>query len=230
MKVHLIASGEAGSAVIERLTPMLQASGDMTKTTTITPDTALDASLWPHADLRIVASWREDADLFEVVDRSAAETGTSYLPIVFEHPRLRIGPTIIPGSHGGRANTTGGCNQCFEARQRQHNAGIERANALWQHYRDNRGSGPAGYLPQHIGFAAALAGQIVADLRKQAIDPWRNQVHNLHLLNGTVQRDELIPVHGCQRCGITRSESTWADLADELVDLLPNNEGAAQYV
>jgi len=215
MRVHLLAAGDAAVAVADRLTTELRARGDVTRTDVVAGGRGTDPAHWPHPDLRIVIAWRESAALLEAVDRSSAETGTPFAQAVFTHPRLRVGPTVVPGGSGGPADTVGGCQQCFEKRQRQHDAGIDKARALWERYAADETAGPAGFLPHHVSLAAALLGLVADAAREGRIADERNIVRTAHLLSGTVQRTELIPVHGCRRCGVPRPDSSWIDLAAE---------------
>lgn len=227
MKIHLITAGESAAAVADRLAPVLSAAGDRLVTTALEPASPIDPSFWPHCDLRIVVSRREDAVLFELVDRSAAETGIAYIPVVFEHPRLRVGPTIVPGGSGGPANTSGGCHRCFTGRQYQHNPGMVAASALWEHYATDRAAGPDGHLPQHAALASALVARVVAAIREGRLADERNLIRTVHLLQGTHQRHELIPVHGCSRCARPRPDASWSALARELGHLTPVLERSA---
>ncbi|AJM77085.1 hypothetical protein [Rathayibacter toxicus] len=219
MKVHLLTIGDVADAVAHRLTEALRAAGDLTSIDRIVGGRGLHPSYWPHADLRVVIAWRESAAEFEVVDRSCAETGVPFTQAVFTHPRLRVGPTIVPGGGGEPSNTVGGCQRCLERRQRQHDAGIERAEALWQRYAVDDTAGPSGYLPHHVSLATALLARVVAAARAGRLEQERNVVRSVHLLRGTTHLTELIPVHGCERCGVQRLDSTWARLASEFADL-----------
>ena len=216
MNIHLLATGDSAHATAERLAAVLKAEGDATRIDDATGPHRVNPSLWPHPDLRIVIAWRESRALMEAVDRSSAETGVPYTQAVFAHPRLRVGPTIIPGSHGGPSNTTGGCRICFERRQLQHDAAAAKAEPLWNLYDQDETAGPQGFLPHHVSMATALLADVVRNLREGRIDDERNIVRAVHLLHGTTHRSELIPVHGCTRCGVAHQDSTWADLASEL--------------
>jgi bacteriocin biosynthesis cyclodehydratase domain-containing protein len=220
MRVHLVTTGAAARAIADQLSTELRAAGDLVIVTELSAATPLDASFWPTADLRIVAAWRDSAALFEAADRLAHESGTPYTQIVFEHPRLRVGPTIVPGGHGGPAATSGGCHVCFTKRQRQHNPGIDRAAALWRHYEANPDAGPEGYLTTHVALATALVDRVIAAAE-------RNRVHLLHLLQGGISSSELIPLHACPRCGTARPDASWHELELELAHLAVAPSGVA---
>lgn len=215
MKIHLLVAGDSAHAVGERLAAVLKAEGDATRIDEATGPRRTNPSLWPHPDLRVVITWRESRALMEAVDRSSAETGVPYTQAVFAHPRLRVGPTIVPGSKGGPSNTTGGCRQCFERRQLQHDAAAAKAEPLWRLYDEDEAAGPRGFLPHHVSMATALLAGVVRNLREGHLDEERNIVRAIHLLHGTTHRSELIPVHGCPRCHVAHPSSTWADLAAE---------------
>ncbi|PPG50060.1 hypothetical protein C5C24_10950 [Rathayibacter sp. AY2B3] len=230
MRVHLLASGDAAQAVADRLTAVLHAAGDVTATDRVTADRGLDPSYWPHPDLRITLAWRESAALFEAVDRSSVETGVPTTQAVLVHPRLRVGPTLVPGGSGGPSDTIGGCQRCLERRQRQHDGGLERAEALWRRYADDPSAGPVGHLPQHVSVAVALLAGIATAVREGRVAEERNVVRTVHLLNGTTHRTELIPVHGCERCGVPRPDSTWSALATELAALGATDRRSVHHV
>ncbi|GAA4194044.1 hypothetical protein GCM10022219_16720 [Microbacterium oryzae] len=213
MRVHLLAAGPVAQAVAARLAASLRSQGDVVRIDDAVGRVAVDPSLWPHADLRIVVAWRESRALLEAVDRSSAETGVPYTQAVFAHPRLRVGPTVVPRGSGGSADAAGGCQRCFEGRQRQHDAGIAKAEPLWRRYDEDATAGPLGYLPHHVSAAVALLDQVARQARTGHLDDERNVVRALHLLQGTTHRSELIPVHGCARCGAPRADASWADLA-----------------
>ncbi|PPG98231.1 hypothetical protein C5C00_03480 [Rathayibacter rathayi] len=216
MKVHLLAAGDVAVAVAEWLTTVLRAAGDVTVTDRVADGRGLDPALWPHPDLRVVVAWRESAELVEAVDRSSAETGVPTTQAVLVHPRLRVGPTIVPRASGGPSNTIGGCQRCLDRRQRQHDGGIIRAEALWRHYAAEPAAGPVGYLPHHVSIASVLLAGVAAAAREGRLLEERNVVRTVHLLNGTTHRTELIPVHGCDRCGVTRPDASWSALSTEL--------------
>lgn len=216
MRFHILAAGDVAVAVAERLTKVLRAAGDITATDRVADGHGLDPAYWPHPDLRVVVAWRESAALFEAVDRSSAETGVPTTQAVVVHPRLRVGPTLVPHASGGPSNTIGGCQRCLERRQRQHDGGITRAEALWRHYAAEPTAGPAGYLPHHVSIASALLAGVAAAARRGRLLEERNVVRTVHLLHGTTHRTELIPVHGCDRCGVTRPDASWSALSIEL--------------
>ncbi|UQN14982.1 hypothetical protein [Gulosibacter sp. ACHW.36C] len=219
MRVHILTTGPAGHAIGDQLSAALRTTGDQVIATEITSDASIDASFWPTADFRIVAAWRDSAALLEAVDRVAHEAGTPYTQIVLEHPRLRVGPTIVPGGSGGPAATEGGCHRCFTKRQRQHNPGVERASALWARYAAEPDAGPQGYLPSHVALATAIVDRVIAAARAGHLETERNLVTLVHLLQGGISRSELIPLHGCDRCGIPQPDASWRELELELAHL-----------
>lgn len=226
MRVHILTTGVAGRAIGDQLRTDLEAKGDRVLVTEITDAAQLDASFWPTADFRIVAAWRDSESLFTAVDRVAHEAGTPYTQIVFEHPRLRVGPTTVPGGSGGPAATRGGCHECFTRRQRQHNPGVERAAALWQHYEAHPDAGPEGFLAGHVALATALVARIISAAREGHLETERNLVHLVHLLQGGISSSELIPLHACPRCGTTHRDASWQELEFELAHLAVTPAGS----
>lgn len=98
-KVHVLAVGDFGAAVAERLQ---RGHHDVEVTSDREGPLRFPAS-WPVADVRILASWREVPALSELVDARSADWRTTWLPVVAEHPRLRIGPLVVPGEEPATA-------------------------------------------------------------------------------------------------------------------------------
>ena len=81
---HLLAVGPFGEAVAERLAALLNI-------TTGPPD----ATALPPADAYLLAAWRPVPELAELLDEVAFARGIPWVPVVLDHPRLRLGPAWL---------------------------------------------------------------------------------------------------------------------------------------
>ncbi len=209
--VHLIAVGDFGAAVAERL---MQARGRMALSVEGEgPWPASASAAWPRARLRILLAWRETPKLAETIDVRSADWGTPWLPVVLEHPRLRVGPVVVPGS--------GPCYRCFRERRAQHEQDSAITDALHAHYDATPAAGPAGFLPHHVGLAAALVEAELQRFDNGSLADNAGTVRHYHLLEHQASAAKVVAVHGCDRCRHTKPVSTWSQLADDLTALLP---------
>lgn len=212
MKIHVIATGEFGQSTAERFAQLVRQAGHVVRIDSYLHDDVAHESIWPHADLRVLIAWRDSHALIERVDRVSMETGVPYTVAVFSHPRLRIGPTIIPRSARG-IDKGAGCFRCHQARLRQHGALDERSKELFDLYDANPGVGPSGFLTHHTRFAAATLADITAQLEEHQAERVRNVETTFNVLSNGLARTTLVPVHGCSRCGSTDSAASWSSLA-----------------
>ncbi|WP_026910300.1 TOMM precursor leader peptide-binding protein [Patulibacter minatonensis] len=210
--VHVLTVGRFGTAVADRLK-------DLLTDVAVTPVTATHSHpmTWPTARLHVVASWRETDALFDLVDRSAAAWRTPWLPVVLETSRLRIGPLVDPG-HGA-------CHRCFEHRRTQHDGRPEIAGIVREHYAANPGSGPDGFLPSQVTLAVSGVLGAMSRLQDERRDPVAT-VRTIDVLDGGVAENDVVPVHGCTRCGRERDlrRASVDRLARDLTTILPAQE------
>jgi bacteriocin biosynthesis cyclodehydratase domain-containing protein len=141
----------------------------------------------------VAGMWRPCPDLCERLDELSFQAGTPWLPIVMEHPRIRVGPWgAAPGAP---------CYRCYCWRRRQHDAQPRVTRALEEAYSRGAVCGPEGYLPHHVTLAVGLAK---LSLRRQAADGVRAVAGEALLVNvitGKSAAHSVIPYHGCTRCG-----------------------------
>jgi bacteriocin biosynthesis cyclodehydratase domain-containing protein len=168
------------------------------------PDPAL-------AEVKIVAAWRLDWRLFEAVDEAAFRCGHRWLPVVFEHPHIRVGPLIVPG--------VSGCHRCYQARRAQHDEHPELNEAIDAAYARDHTLGPAGYLPHHVRLAAALA-------RRHGTGAGQaGRVSVVNILTGRFSTHALVPCHNCPRCAASLRDGTSRDLSGQLRSLIAIENG-----
>ncbi|WP_052757849.1 TOMM precursor leader peptide-binding protein [Streptomyces yangpuensis] len=216
-KVHVLAVGGFGEAVADRL---CRERADLEVSTDQAGSLELSAS-WPDAGLRVLASWREVPRLAEVLDARSADWGTPWFPVLAEHPRLRVGPLVVPG--------TGACYRCFRKRRAQHERDAAHVATLHAHYETSPGAGPGGFLPHHVDMAAGMALDVLRRFDTGDAEGFAGTVRHWHLLEQHLSGGRVVALHGCTRCRRRRevpAESTWADLARDLTPLLaPLDEG-----
>jgi len=158
----------------------------------------LDVSGLPPADAYVLAAGRQVAGLEQDLDAMVHDRRRALLTVAVEHPVLRLGPLVVPGS--GAA-----CATCYHGRYRTHVAGLDALDSLEAHYRERPHDEPAGFLPPMLDFAAAQAHGLLA---AAAVDPSGRAgfVHLAHLLMPRLYRWTVVGVHGCPRCGSGRDE------------------------
>jgi len=144
----------------------------------------------------VVALWRTEPTLTHAADELSFARTIPWLPVIMEHPRMRIGPLVFPGQ--------GPCFRCFSMRRAQHDLQYETTVALEGAYDGNPRTGPRGYLPQHVRIAAAIAARMLAAVISQpapgtfAIPP--GLVASVSLIRNTIAIDPVIACHNCDRC------------------------------
>lgn len=180
--VHLIAAGPFGVAVAERL----EAAFDATATTHADASGRFWSQTWPAADVHVLCAWRAMPWLAARLDEVAFAWGVPWLPVVCEHPELRVGPLVVPGR--------GPCYGCFRRRLAQHRPSERLTAELHRLYDGDAAAGPRGHMPFHALLAAASARAAL-----DAGEPGRVVQHNLVTRKSAAGR--TVGVHGCERCG-----------------------------
>jgi bacteriocin biosynthesis cyclodehydratase domain-containing protein len=178
-RTSIIGSGPIGCRVADVLAAALP---DSVRRSRAELDTAFASGGGPV----VVALWRPERTICERADSLAFRYGRSWLPIVVEHPVLRVGPLVCPPS--------GPCFGCYQARRRQHSEEHEVAVALEAAYERSRNLGPAGYLPHHARLAAGVAEQMVREPTGQV-----GRVVTISLLSGSLTASWVVACHDCPR-------------------------------
>lgn len=204
MRIHIIAQGSFGPAVASRI-EQLSAAHHTVTTTRATPS-ALMAACWPAADLRVLITGRESRKLVEYVDRCAHEERTDFLSISRDHPRLFLGPLVLPGRTA--------CATCACGRADQHDAARAASQPLRDAYDRDLDLEPGGFLPSHVGMAAAYALEIAEELHVTGDSERAGTISQVNLHDGSMRRSTVVGIHGCPRCRKTPplSESSWQNL------------------
>ncbi|MDJ1132791.1 TOMM precursor leader peptide-binding protein [Streptomyces iconiensis] len=212
--VHVLAVGDFGAEVarcLGRAHPGTVVSHDRAARGTA----LLDSSGWPPARIRVLASWRETPRLMETLDARSADWRTPWFPVVNEHPRLRVGPVVVPGE--------GACYRCFRRRRAQHEPPSTRSTLLHTHYDAHPEAGVAGFLPHHVDMAAAAASDVLHRIERGESADTAGNVRHWNVLEHRMSSARVVGVHGCDRCRRSSPDAataSWEPLARELTPLL----------
>ncbi|WNM29184.1 TOMM precursor leader peptide-binding protein [Streptomyces sp. Li-HN-5-11] len=167
--------------------------------TTMETDEGTHPSLWPRADLIVLATSHERPRINEAADQAAFAWGIPWFGVHTTPTEVLCGPVVVPGRTA--------CHQCYVRRRNQHrrpgHGGPEKAD---RH--------PTGYPVHHVGIAAAFARQAV----EEALSPPDDEaiggtVRKFDQITGATRRAAVIAVDRCARCrtGAT-SDELWRRL------------------
>lgn len=168
----------------------------------------------------IVAMWRPYPAACEEADALAVHHQRPWLPVVMDHPNVRVGPVVVPGQ--------GACFGCFTARQDQHDSQASTSAMLRAAFDRDPELGPRGYLDHHARLAAALAQLALGDLGAEWLSTTAGQVLSFNVYGHAIRRHPVIARSGCSRCGPPAPASSGSAIADVLDSLAARRE--ARYV
>lgn len=172
----LVAAGAFGHAVAALLAAARPGRGTCTD---------LDTAFTTDAGPVIVALWRPAPALCERANELAFISGRPWLPVIMEHPVVRVGPLVTPPAAP--------CFACYAERRLQHDAHRETTRLLRAAYDRDDACGPAGFLPQHARTAAAVALSMLAAGSA-------GEVVTVRLTAPGLSASHVVPVHDCTRC------------------------------
>jgi len=156
----------------------------------------------------IATMWRPCPATCEEADELAFRHQRPWLPVVMDHPHVRVGPMVVPGQ--------GACFGCFTARCDQHDSQPDITAALHAGFDREPGLGPRGYLDHHARLAAALAQMALGDLSDDWLAAAAGQVLTFNVYRSTVRRHPVIARSGCPRCGGPAASANGSAMADLL--------------
>jgi bacteriocin biosynthesis cyclodehydratase domain-containing protein len=156
----------------------------------------------------IAAMWRPSPALCEEADALAFQHQRPWLPVVMDHPHVRVGPVVVPGG--------GACFACFTARYEQHDPQYDATAALYAAYDRDPSFGPRGYLDHHARLAAALAEMALGDISTRCMLGAAAQVLTFNLYRGDIRRHPVIARSDCTRCSITSAAGSQHAISDLL--------------
>ncbi|MEZ5094802.1 MAG: TOMM precursor leader peptide-binding protein [Nocardioides sp.] len=167
-------------------------------TTVLTIDDGTHPSLWPFADVIVLAADHERPAVVDAVDATAFVRG---IPWVAAHTRpteLQVGPVVVPGR--------GPCYRCFGRRRAQHGPAQTPIEV----------PPPRGFARHHVALAVALTRVALAEALpvhptedgRPSGERWVHAepgtrgtlVRRLHLVTGALSCHEVVAVDGCDRC------------------------------
>jgi bacteriocin biosynthesis cyclodehydratase domain-containing protein len=196
--IHVLGVGGFGEAVVDQLSVGEPVSGPL-----------WPPQSWPIAHVRVFASWRPVPCLTSAFDEVSFRLGTPWLPIIQEHPIVRIGPAVVPGLSP--------CYSCAQQRFLQHDVDAGMTRALHQFYDGHSEAGPLGFLPPIATFIAITANfALESMLNDPQTEAGRVREFNVLTLGSAVGR--VTGLDGCPRCGSVRQ--TVSEELDKLATTL----------
>ncbi|MGP3911361.1 hypothetical protein [Nonomuraea sp. 10N515B] len=175
----ILAAGSFGHAVAGRLRRTCPAG---VRTAVQAADEGTHPSLWPYADLIVLATAHERPRLAEAVDRAAHAWRVPWFPVTMTATEVRCGPVVVPGRTA--------CHSCYVKRRAQH----------------GRPPGPGerpvtGYPEHHVGIAAGFARQAIDEARGgPAPGSIGATVRTFGQVDGVTASAGVVAVDRCPRC------------------------------
>ncbi|MEV6978344.1 TOMM precursor leader peptide-binding protein [Kitasatospora sp. NPDC093806] len=198
MNRHLLvlASGPFGKDVARRL----ERDCDTHDVTVQEIDEGTHPSLWPHADLIVLATSQERPRIAEALDHAAFDWRVPWFGIHTTATDVLCGPVVVPGRTA--------CHRCYVRRRDQHQRPGHTAAPGDDRY-------PTGYPRHHVGIAAAFALHAVDEaLRGPEENAPYATVRRFDQIAGTTSRSSVVAVDRCTRCRAqATSEPLWRALA-----------------
>lgn len=149
----------------------------------------------------VVALWRPDRALCARADELAFSHQRSWLPIIMEHPVIRVGPLVTPPA--------GPCVQCSYRRQAQHDGHELASAALHAAYAADGALGPTGYLPHHARMAAAVAVDMLRqrsqDCPTEGLATAAAHVVTIRLTRLGLSVNRVVPCYNCPLCNVSQT-------------------------
>jgi len=187
----LVAAGDFGHRVTQLLAQAFPGSRDVAAAD-------FPAAFTKEVTAIVVAVPRPAWALCERADKLAYRHQKPWLPVVMEHPALRVGPLVRPPS--------GPCFACYRARRRQHDTECAASAVLDAAYDADASLTPAGYLPHHARLAAAVATRFLTR--------WESgRVFAIDVLSSHSGAHQVISCHDCDREHRSAGLSSALDLA-----------------
>lgn len=172
--VLILSEGDFGKHLATELAQRVSAT-----TIDITGET--HPSLWPFADLAVLAGGR--ATLCPVLDATAFARAIPWFRVHTEFAEVRCGPVVIPGRTA--------CHGCYERRRRQHDGGGHAVAG---------GAMPSGYARHDVGIALGFALQAIDEAFAGAGRLIGAQVRVFSQASGGLMCAPVVAVDRCTRC------------------------------
>lgn len=177
-RVLILSAGAFGDAVTSRLTQLyptdVQDVGQGTH-----------PSLWPYADMIVLATSSERPQLAELVDQVSFVRRVPWLAVFATATEIQCGPLVVPGRTA--------CHRCFVRRRNQH-APTKRD------VRADDARHPTGHPDHHVGIATAFVRQSVDEAFHQSPAEVGGTVRRFDQASGATSRAFVVAVNRCPRC------------------------------
>jgi bacteriocin biosynthesis cyclodehydratase domain-containing protein len=175
----------------------------------VAPDALADAFAG-DCDAVVIAASRPSWALCDRADQLAYSCQKPWLPIVSEHPFLRVGPMVCPPA--------GPCFACYRARRLQHDVQYKASAALDAAYDGDASLAPTGYLPHLVRFAVSVATEFLSCVRERSVpagarDLGPGHVLTFDVLSAQVNVNRVVSCHGCDREQHPNAAAVPVDLA-----------------
>jgi hypothetical protein len=171
-RISLFPVGDFGEAVATRLQRSLAH-------TFVISDPA-DAGETPV----IMPAWRESRRLARTVDSSLSVPW--WLPVVYAHPVIRVGPVL--------SRRLPGCYDCLTGRELALKKDPRVTESLWDLYDSDDAAGVRGHLPHHAALAAGLALALTAEAPRE-----HRALYTYDVLSGSLTEHVFSPQPRCHR-------------------------------
>lgn len=146
-----MSSGDFGMELIKHIETNLHFHTTVSNFQTI--DTNSHLEKLPEATIYTLATSTYTSNLYKSIDYHIYQRGGHWIPIVYDHPYLRVGPIFNPQK--------GMCYYCFE-QQLQSNTNLTNyLKAMYSYYDSHPVSGPNGFLPPFLGWTRAMYSYIL---------------------------------------------------------------------
>ncbi|OAJ76157.1 hypothetical protein AYJ08_19960 [Brevibacillus sp. SKDU10] len=192
--IHVIAVGTFGTEVANQI---VSRAPETVVTHMPATYTQLPTHLFPVARIHVLASWRAVSQLSNQMDEYSYRWKIPWLPVVMDHPYLRIGPFVD--------TSEGACYHCFEKRYLQHSPTPEYIDALNSYYDAHPEAGPKGFLRVFASLSAAQVIHLEKCYRQESTSI-SGSLWQINILTSEPLQTQVIGVHGCPRCGLGRQE------------------------
>ncbi|MFD4532216.1 TOMM precursor leader peptide-binding protein [Kitasatospora sp. NPDC058397] len=195
MEKHLLvlAAGPFGKDVADRLKRRYRVTRQEV-------DSGTHPSLWPHADLIVLATSHERPRIAEALDRAAFAWRIPWIAVHAGATEVQCGPVVVPGRTA--------CHQCFVRRREQHKRPEHPTSGSGDRH-------PSGYPVHHVGVAAAFACQAVDEVfGASEAAGIGGTVRRFDQVSGMTSKATVVAVDRCPRCRArVAGDELWRELA-----------------
>ncbi|WP_212977341.1 hypothetical protein [Paenibacillus azoreducens] len=185
--LHVLAVGGFGHDFARQLGLRTEPLG----ITTLSADTTrIDPLSIPDANLNILALWRYSPGLLRQLDEYAFLNKKPWLPVVYNHPFIEVGPVIVPGA--------GPCYSCYSELVLNNSPTAAYMRQVYAYYDGSPDTGPKGFLHAFAGWAAAIVARLPQCIAGNELPGgW---VWKMHVVSRKLYQYPIRSDIGCDRC------------------------------